>query len=74
MAIQVGSRVQFIDLDPPDVGEVLSFGISPITGEVTCAVHFSRFPVPGGGGVYFDSSSGRLGGFHLLSALAEVGD
>jgi|HubBroStandDraft_6_1064221.scaffolds.fasta_scaffold2798356_1 hypothetical protein len=73
MAIQVGSQVQFIDGDPSDVGQVLNLYTS-ITGQVFAAVHFPRFPLPGGGGVYFDSSSGRLGGFHLLSALVEVGD
>jgi hypothetical protein len=72
MAIQIGSHVTFVDNDPPDVGEVLDLYTS-VTGQVFAAVHFPRFPVPGGGGIYRDSS-GRIGGYHLLSALVEVGD
>jgi|HubBroStandDraft_6_1064221.scaffolds.fasta_scaffold2110238_2 hypothetical protein len=75
MAIQINSRVKFADGNPPDIGEVLNFWTSPITGEVLCAVHFARFPVPGGlPGWTYQDSSGRVAGYHALAALVEVGD
>jgi hypothetical protein len=75
MAIQVGSQVRFLDNSPEDIGEVLNFWTSPITGQVLCAVHFPRFPVPGGlPGWTYQDSSGRIAGYHALSALVEVGD
>jgi hypothetical protein len=71
MAIQIGSSVQFIDGDPPDVGEVLDLWTSP-TGQVFAAVHFPRNPLPGGTGRIYQGVPGKLGGYHRVSALIEV--